>query len=225
MNTTELMNMSSLLSPLVLVLGVITGFLRYPRLSGKYKWILGYLCCALMIDLLSRYWGLFTSQKNNLVFLSISGLIDLLFICGLYVFHYLPKKQRWLVYPTAAVFCLVLFNLFFSGSFTASTNTFQSYDKLICNMLIVVYCLFCFMELLQHKREEHREIMRVNSAVLIFFCVDILISMAANFLVNEAIGLVIYFWVLRLLLMTGMYLILIYTIWRTGKNPKHLQFG
>lgn len=225
MSTSELMTLFSLLSPLVLVLGVITGLWFYNRLSPKYRWMLAYLGCALLIDILSRYWGLISSKQNNLVFLSVSGLIDLVFVAGLYNFYYLPKGQRWLLYPAAAIFLLVVCNLLFFGNLFSAANTFQSYDKLICNMVIVVYTLFCFMELLRHRRKEHREMMRINSSILVFFAVDILISMAANFLINESLTLVVYFWVLRLLLLTGMYLILIYTIWQSGKNPKHLQFG
>jgi hypothetical protein len=220
MDTRELMIGLSFLSPLFLIAGLILGLTRYRKLDGKHRLILWYLSFALLTDVLSRYWS--WTQNNNLVFLSITGIIDLLFIARLYLKYFLPKNWGFLVYPTALILLTVLFNIAFYNNQLAAT--FQSYDKLFCNLTIVGYCLICFLDILKRKKN-NREVMRVNAAVLLYFSVDILISMTSNFLINEALHLVVYFWLLRLLLLLYMYLVLIQTLWQTGKNRKHWQFG
>jgi len=220
MDTKELMIGLSFLSPLFLLTGIGLGLARYRKVDGKHHLILWYLLVALVIDLLSRYWS--WTQNNNLVFLSVTGIVDLLFISCLYLKYFLPKNRIYLIYPTAIILLLVLINIVFYNHKLAAT--FQSYDKLICNVTIVGYCLICFLDILKRKKN-NRAIMRINGAVLLFFSVDILISMTSNFLINEALHLVVYFWLLRLLLLLYMYLVLIHTLWQTGKNRKHWQFG
>lgn len=221
----ELMYGLSLLSPAILLAGVIIGAVHFRKNPSVGRLIFWYLVCALFVDVLSRYWGLLSGSRNNLIFLSITGVIDLAFFSLLYNRYFGTKKMYVLPVLSILVLAGVTCNMCYKGFGLTEAAEYQSYDKLVCDGLIVLYALRNMYDLLSGKGPLKTEVIRVNGAVLLFFSLDLLISLATNFLINAGLHFVIYFWIIRLALLTTLYTILIYTLWLTGKNPKHWHYG
>lgn len=222
MTAVEVMQKLSYLSPITLVIGCALGAARYVKSSATGKLIFWYLASMLCIDVVARYWA--DSASYNLFMLSVAGLTDLFFFSWLYVRHFRVSFRKVLLTTSAltAVAIIVATVLYDTHKMIAE---FQSYDKVACDSVIFLYAVVSMFDLLKGKGELQREIVRINLAVLLYFSLDMLISLTINFLVNAGVNFVIFFWLLRLTLLLTLYIILIYTLWQTGKNPKRWQYG
>jgi hypothetical protein len=222
MTVNEIMHDLSYLSPVTLFAGCVIGMIGYTKISPMGKLIFWYLASMLCIDIVARYWA--NSASYNLFLLSVAGLTDLFFFSWLYVKYFQVSFRIPLLTISSLVGLAVLTTTVFYNSHKMIAE-FQSYDKVACDSVLFIYALISMLDLLRGKGEVKREIVRVNVAVLLYFSLDMLISLIINFLVNAGLNFLVYFWLLRLALLLTLYIILIYTLWQTGKNPKRWQYG
>ncbi|MES2557877.1 MAG: hypothetical protein V4604_17110 [Bacteroidota bacterium] len=213
------MRLLTLLSPIVLLTGVIIGAINIRNNPKIGHLIFGYFIAGLAIEIASRYWGQVNSAKNNLIFLSISGIVDFLFFSLLYIRFFFSRQRAWLLFLSLPTLLLLFYMMYHKVALTPSG--FDAYDKVICDGFIVFYALLSSYDLINGKEEIRKDIMRVNAAVLVFFSLDLLFSLTTNFLINAGTHFVIYFWLLRFVLLTTLYTTLAYTLWQIGKNRKH----
>ncbi len=213
----------TVLSPLILIFGVILGVVNFKKITPIGKLIFFYVLTVFGLDLLSRYLGFISGSKNNLILLSINGIIDLTFFSLLYTKYYIGSKLIILRIITLVALFVVIYLLF--GKTFITTSGFDSYDKVMCDGIIVVYAIISMLDLLKSKSILSKDMIRVNAGVLLFFSFDMLFSLVINFLLNAGLNYGIYFYLLRSTLLLTLYIVLIHTLWQTGKNRKHLQFG
>lgn len=222
MTANEVMHIVVYLSPVTLLTGVVLGAIRYTRTAPVGRWIFYYLVVMFCFEVAASYWG--NNANNNLFLLSLNGIVDLVFFSLLYVKHFHVSSKVFLLGISCLVGTGVLTTILFNGSHKMIAE-FQLYDKVACDGVLFVYALISMFDLLKGKGELKREIVRVNVAVLLYYSLDMLISLIINFLVNAGFNFLVYFWFLRLALLITLYIILIYTLWQTGKNPKRWQYG
>src|SRR3989338_6946728 len=199
MDISSFMRLLTLLSPIVLLTGVIIGTINIKKNPRIGYLIFGYFVAGLLIEIASRYWGQVSDAKNNLFFFS--------------------RKRIWLLFLSLPILLLLFYMMYHKVVWTPSG--FDAYDKVICDGIIVFYALVSSYDLINGKEEIRKDIMRVNAAVLVFFSLDLLFSLTTNFLINAGTHFVIYFWILRFVLLTTLYTTLAYTLWQIGKNRKH----
>jgi hypothetical protein len=221
MTANEVMHTVVYMTPATLLTGCVIGVARYRKSSFGGKLIFWYLISMLCFEIAAQYWG---QAKNNLFLLTLNGIVDLLFFSLLYVKYFNISSKFLLLGLSALVGTAVLTTMLFNGMYKLVAE-FQLYDKVACDAVVFLYALISMFDLLKGKGEVKREIVRVNIAVLLYFSLDMLISLIINFLINAGINFLIYFWFLRQALLLTLYIILIYTLWQTGKNPKRWQYG
>jgi hypothetical protein len=206
-------------SPIVLLTGVIIGTINIKKNPEIGQLIFGYFIAGLLLEITSRYWGQVNEAKNNLIFLSISGIVDFLFFTVLYIRFFFGRKRTWLLFLSFPTLILLFYMMYHKAALIPSA--FDAYDKVICDGIIVFYALLSSYDLINGKEEVRTDVMRVNAVVLLFFSLDLLFSLTTNFLINAGTHFVIYFWILRFVLLTTLYTTLAYTLWQIGKNRKH----
>lgn len=206
----------TLLTSLILAVGVIIGFFRSRNFSRMHWILLAYLAVELLLELISRYFGT-TGNRNNLIFLSIAGLIDVVFYTSFYQFFLFGKRRLWLGIVSGAIFILLLY---MGMNKSVNATIFNSYDKVISNALVVLYAIVSSFDLITGEAPVRREVMRINAVVLLAYALDILFALTLNFLINVDRSYAIYFFVLRVAFIQLLYLIFGITLWQTGKNRK-----
>ncbi|MBI3237512.1 MAG: hypothetical protein HYZ43_01485 [Flavobacteriia bacterium] len=219
MDISLFMRSLTLVSPIVLLTGVIIGTINIKKNPEIGQLIFGYFIAGLLLEITSRYWGQVNAAKNNLIFLSISGVVDFLFFTVLYFRFFFGRKRTWLLFLSFPTFILLFYMMYHKAALIPSA--FDAYDKVICDGIIVFYALLSSYDLINGKEEVRTDVMRVNAVVLLFFSLDLLFSLTTNFLINAGTHFVIYFWILRFVLLTTLYTTLAYTLWQIGKNRKH----
>lgn len=217
MDISLFMRLLTLLSPIVLLTGVVIGIVNIRKNPKIGQLIFGYFIVELIIEIASRYWG--QVNKNNLIFLSVAGIVDVLFFSTLYVRFLFGRKRVWLLFISLPTILLLFYMMYHKVALKPSG--FDAYDKVICDSIIVLFALISSYDLITGKEEVRKDVMRVNAAVLLSFSLDLLISLTYNFLINAGTHFVIYFWILRFVLLTTLYTTLVYTLWQIGKNRKH----
>jgi len=219
MDISLFMRSLTLVSPIVLLTGVFIGSINIKKNPEIGQLIFGYFIAGLLLEITSRYWGQVNTAKNNLIFLSISGVVDFLFFTILYIRFFFGRKRTWLLFLSFPILVLLFYMMYHKAALIPSA--FDAYDKVICDGIIVFYALLSSYDLINGKEEVRTDVMRVNAVVLLFFSLDLLFSLTTNFLVNAGTNFVIYFWILRFVLLTTLYTTLAYTLWQIGKNRKH----
>lgn len=212
----------TLISPIILILGIAIGIYCRKHLTGCFRLLLLYLILGFVTEVMSKYFGSFSNLKYNLFLIPIYALLELLLFSILYYKHVVKSKNRYFLYFIFVLLGLILIDLSRIGSmFNASS--FQSYGKVIADAGIVIFCLIYYLDVVKGKIKPTFELNVLNAASLIFFSLNLIIFLAINFLVNANYGIVMFFWFFNLTIVCLYYIIIIYLIWRNGKTRKSLR--
>lgn len=197
---------------------LLTGIIVFVRKRWHLKqyYLLGfYLASLLVIELTSIVLGHFFGI-SGLVLFTLSFFIHFVFLSIFYQKYLFQLKRKWVVLTIG----LGILPLLLSQTTRDLPTGFQSYDRAIYSFVIMLYSLYFLYQLVGGVRRE-REEMILNSGVLIFFALDAFLAIGTNFLVNESLVLVGWFWIGRALTLQFFYASMIHFLWRTGKIPKH----
>lgn len=217
MDVYDIINFSTYLSPIFLIGGIGVGKYYFKNLDIPHKVILFYLLSMLFVDLSARFCGEF--YGSNLLFIPILGLTEL--IAFSFFFCYLGLKENKL-----KLWCLVIFDVLASVFMIsemiqierAGVNGFQSYSKIISTLLIVLLSVNLFMDKILSVKNISSGLFYLNSVILMYFSLILIIFIPIDFLINDTTGAKFYIWFANLLLTLLFYLFLIQSIWKNGKS-------
>ncbi|TCN63729.1 hypothetical protein CLV25_11579 [Acetobacteroides hydrogenigenes] len=222
MDQNQIWTYVSLLSPIVLLLGISIGLYNFKHLGVSTRYLFYYLVLCLGADFLCRYFGYYSRFKYNLFIVPIFGFFELAIFSKLYYSHILRRRSNILIgFMVLALLCVSSELLFVSR--LLHLKNFQSFGKVIADVVIVLYCLMYYWRIFNGSIPIVKEHRYLNVAALIYFSINLVLFLPINFLVNESISVVFLFWVLNLVSLNLFYLVLIYLIWQNGKIRKCLR--
>jgi len=222
MSQGQLWNIVSFVSPIVLLIGIIVGLLYFSQLNTTYRLITAYLSICLVMDILCRYLGAYSHLKYNLFMIPIFGFLELFIFSFLYYSKILRSNSKPLLLFIATMHLLILIEIVFALK-SFHKESFQSYGKVIADAAILYFCLLYYWKVVKGQIPLDSEYNILTALIFIYYSVNLFIFLAVNFLVNEKISVVIFFWAVNLISLVLFYLALIYLIWQNGKIPKSLQ--
>jgi len=222
MKENDFFNLIGLTSPIVLLIGIIIGIFYFRNLTKGFRMIFLYLVMALIIDLLSRYFGYYSHLKFNLFLLPIFGFLELVIFSTLYYKYILHSKSiPLLLFIIFMLLLIVVEFVFFNKLF--DRKSFQSFGRVIADSAIISLCMIYYWKLVQGKVVMRSDINILNATVIIYYSINLILFLFINFLVNASIHIVTVFWTVNLVALIAFYLILIYLIWQDGKTRKILR--
>lgn len=212
----QIVDFSTYLNPVILFIGIGIGFYFYKTLDNLHKTLTYYLVSMFILDILSRIIGF--KYGNNLVFIPIGGFFELL---GFSVFYYfLGIKEsvikKWALIAT--VFFTFMFALWeILKVYNAPVEEFESYTTVIATLFVVIMALAFFLGNILKRKEISTNIFMLNSGILIFFSLILIIFLPIDFLIHDNTGLKFYFWFANLIFTLVFYTFLNLSIWKNGK--------
>lgn len=215
----KLWSLITIVSPIILLTGVVIGVKNFTQLSNSYKVIVCYLGIALIVDLLFRYLGLYSHFKYNLFIIPIFGLLELAVFSTLYYRYILKSKSVPLFLLIILMHLLIIGEIVFVNKLFHQ-KSFQSFGKVIADSSIIFFCLLYYWQVFKGKIAIHSDISFLNATVIVYYSINVIIFLCVNFLVNENVRIVTAFWIINLISVTLFYIILIYLIWQDGKIRK-----
>lgn len=204
-------------SPVLLSLGVILGLTKLSKLKNEDQLIVLFFLTALFVDLLSRYYGYISDNKNNLFFLQINSLFELSFFSVLLNKHLVKLNRQWIAYLLFGIIASVqIYQIAFTD--TSTLYSFELYGKFLTGLYIITLCFIYFINLI--KKDEISEVnsnLNLIIVISIWALIDLFISLIVNYLINGQLNYIIYFWILRMFAYLMLYSHFILKIWKTGR--------
>lgn len=215
MDITKIVELLTLFSPTILVIGISIGIYLYKDLNSIYKTITWYLILMLLVDIVSRILGYYS---NNLIVLLVYSLFELLLFIFIYNKYLFRAKHPLMLGVSAIAVLYIVWEIIVLRKIEA--QEFQSYAKVADNFIIITLALGFFHEKINVFKESKWDNFRLNAVILIFFSVNMLFFLPINFLINESTGLKFYFWFGNLGITLLFYSFLTYSIWKNGRIRK-----
>lgn len=216
MKTELLLEVLVLLSPIMAVVGVIVGIIRFKMMSGEHLVLWIYLLVAVAADVANRM--LAEWQGDNLIMLPLFGLLEYILFAWLYYHFLLKSKSKVLFSILCLIGAVLLFDLLTAD--TSNPATFQSYGRVLDGLSIIGLSLFFFRKIMLEQRPEHRRYMGLNSGIMLFFLINSLWFLALNFLINHSLEMLYYIWMINAIATPLFYCFLTWHIWQSGKIQK-----
>lgn len=205
------------ITPWLLLVCLIIGLLTYSKLSVPYKFMLLYLLIILISNLGMRYMG--EKYGNNLILFPIYGFFELGLFMILYGFFMNLEKLQILVYIIGSVALTYIAYECFTVN-TTETSEFQSYARAIGAFIIVIFSMIYYFEKLSKGILFSDSILSLNTIILVFSSLTLIILLPLNFLIGEnSQHLKFYFWIAHGIVNTIFYIIITYSIWKNGRTP------
>lgn len=217
----KLLDLFTLSVPIILILGSIAILSVYKFLELKHKILFFYLIICLFSDISSRLYG--RIYKNNLIFIILFGLFELILFSLFYQLIYFNKKNKAHLILTSLGLFFIIWELINLN--TLQTPQFQPYSRVVDCCIIVASVIIFFFEKITNNEPTDSNTLRLNSVILVFFSTNLLFLLPINFLINASSDLKFYLWSVNLLLTLFFYIYLIFEIWKNGQILKQLRSG
>lgn len=221
MTVKEFSGIVSFIIPGVLIFGTISGLYNYKKIDGMHKSIAFYLLLMLIMEITSRILGRF---GNNFIILPIISLLELSFFIFFYNNYLLKRKKIFTWLGSLGLIYIIGETVFYFVLNDVTAKQFQPYSKVVDNFLIIVMALAFFLEKIDGYREINWDNFRLNTILLVFFTINMLVFLPFNFLVNETTGLKFYFWSINIVILIILDVYLTYSIWKNAHKHKSLTY-
>lgn len=204
-----------IVSVIILSFGTLYYFARRFRSHPEFG---AYIIGLFLFELFSQKIGVIL--HNNLLLFSISSFFHFLFLTFIYTYRLFGITR----FKLLLIIVLGSIPLCISSWSSDSTSTFQSYDRLFYDLIIILYTLVFYYKIILGSEWSKHAIL-LNGAGLLFFALDLFLAAATNFLVNQNLELVSWFWTGRAICLQFFYGLLIYYLWKDGKTPQRPSSG
>lgn len=219
MKSSQIWGLVSSLSPITLIVGIIIGLFYFRYICKGYRLLVVYLAVDLIMDLLFRYFGFYSPLKYNLFLFPILGFFELVVLSVLY-YKYIFKSVSKSLLVFVGIMLLLITGEIFSTNKLFLIKNFNSFGKIIADISIIWFCLLYYWQVFKGKIPVKSQYGPLNAVILIYFSINLILSLPLNFLVNEKLNVVILFWIVNLISILLFYFFLIYLIWQDGKTRK-----
>jgi hypothetical protein len=222
MSEVQLWHYAAYSSPLVLLIGIFVGLSCFWRLNPGIRLVFYYLVICLLTDLLCRYFGHVSHLKNNMFLLPIFAFFELLVFSILYYKQIFRSKGKLLLLFIVLMHLIVIWDVSTLSRLLHRESIF-SFGKVIADISILSFCMIYYWKLSKGQIASNSEYFRLNAAIFIYYSINLIIYLSLNFLVNNRLSIVTFFWAVNLVSVVSFYLFLTYLIWQNGKTRKVLQ--
>lgn len=210
------------ITPLLLVVGLLIGIIRFRFLNGIHRSLLLYFLLMLIIDLAGRilkaYFGM------NLILFPIYSLVEMCFFIYFYKRHFLKSANLFIsllgISGALFIFGEILYYFVFNEF---NPKQFQPYSKVVDNFVVILIVMRFLYEKINKFQETKWDNFPLNIVVLAYFTLNLIFLLPFNFLVNESTGIKFYFLYTNIVLMVVFYIYLICSVWKNGRL-QHLSF-
>lgn len=187
---------------ILLFVGLVQHF--WVRANTSPKNVRTYLFFLFCLECLSLFYSIFGNGENIFLF-GLAPFINLFFFLKIQKsFIENIAKSLSYVLMIASIPTAILFY-----SFSSNKEGFQGYSLLICGAIIVLISAFYTYFIVSGRFPIDKNTLRFNYAALLFFSMDVFLSIPSNFLINASVLIVWVFWIIRWLLLVNFYVSLI----------------
>lgn len=221
MNIAEISAHLAILSPIITCIGSIVGIAFFKRLSIINKNLTVYIILLFIADIASR---IIRIDGSNFIILPLYSVLELGFFIWFYNKVLLNKTRKGLVllgilggvYIIGETVLHFIFN-------DVNTKQFQPYAKVVDNFIIIIMALCFYLEKINNFKHVNWKLFRMNTVILSFFTLNVIVFLPFNFLVNENTGLKYYFWLVNIISLILFEIYIVFSVWQNAVQKKIVQ--
>lgn len=219
MNLNVLIDDYSFIVPCLLAAGIIYGLYFFKSLDRVYQMLVVYLLACLSGDLLGRFMAF--QFGNNLICIPVSGFLELIVFAAFY--RQFLKEDKFVLPLVTAGLAFIVWEAFSLN--VQNVQAFQSYSRVVASFLITMMSITCFFKWIGNETGVPGNIVFLNSSILVYYAFNLICFLPVNFLINVNSDVKFSFWSANFLVTLAFYILLIFVIWKHGKNRKQLHRG
>jgi hypothetical protein len=210
----------SFISIPILLIGVILGLYYFTRLSPLFKFLFLYFGLALGFDVFHRF-----LTDYNLFLQPIYGAVELFVFSLIYEKCLLKKKSKIRFIIRILIYMLLAYDFLYTA-INMELSSYNAYGMIIMDIYILTCGILYYRKVFTAESFDFPKThLLFNANVLVYFGFNLLFYASINFLVNNRLDIVIWFWLINAILIDLFNIFNIFLLWQTGKTRKHLQFG
>lgn len=198
--------------------GILLFSLFHKKLSFEYK-LIGVFILVSFIFQIFQFYG----NNFNLYLYPLYGLFE--FTLFSILFAKLIKFSKKLLFGII-VFLISILLIVEGVTAYADQNaqTFHSYGKIISNLSIITYSIYYIITaLLDKSKKIDPQKINLSFVLLTYFAITLLNYISINFLVNNSLTIVSYFWQFHAVFNVLFYGALTFLLWKHGRSRKSLR--
>lgn len=207
----------SLISPVILVVGIIVGLYKIKFLQNKAVVLWLYLIICFCIDLISR---LTVDNHNNLYLIPWLGMLELI----LFSVYFKMKNTGNIIFFLNLLGVLYILAELIFFKYT-SVSEYQPYARTVSSSLIMISSMKFTLDTIRLEFKIQRIETNLNTVILIYFFIQLICLLPLNYLVNHPSYLTIGIWFFNLFIHLLFYSYLLIYLWKSGSHMKQSSFG
>jgi hypothetical protein len=204
------------ITPLILIIGIYGGIVRFNDKENKHRLFLLYLIVALIFDISVRLFGYFL--EYNLFLIPLFGLAELIVFARIF-----PVKRNYFLVIVGVASLLVYYEIVTIDPL--NPVGFNSYSKVFSNFSILIMAFLFYYRALEKDVAIDRRLMIFSSLTFVYFALGLILYIPINFLVSEYSDLPFYFWNINLFITSSFYAYISFLLWSNGKHQKRSRLG
>ncbi|PLX15554.1 MAG: hypothetical protein C0599_16620 [Salinivirgaceae bacterium] len=200
------------------VTGILLFAIFHKRSSFEYNLLGIFVLGSFIIQIFNIY-----NSDYNLYLVPIYGLFEFT-IFSILFFKLISPQNKNLFLIIASIISIVLIIEGITSYFNQNAASFFSYGKVLTNLSIITYSAFYIINTLQDKSkkiEPHK--INLSFVILAYYVTTLLNYIAINFLVNNSLQIVGYFWQFHAIVNVLFYMALTFLLWKHGKTQNSLR--
>lgn len=222
MNWISIVDSLTIISPLILSIGVIIGFLQKKNSGIAYRMIHLYLAIALIIDLLSRI-SFFRFPHSNLILLPILNLFEIGIFTRIYR-NAFAGSRRMLITFFGVILMLGYLVMIILALFHRA-DPLHAFNLHASSMGILVFGFMYIFDKFYHPELSSVPFFRLNGLLISYFSIKLLFYIPVSFFIHIRSDVKFFFWLLYLFFTLIFYVFLIRFLWKNGLTTKQLHDG
>ncbi|MFP4662885.1 MAG: hypothetical protein ACLFM1_00495 [Bacteroidales bacterium] len=209
---------------LIIFVAIIISVIFFKHLPKPYK-ILAFLFFSnAVFEIASLLFRNFSEEGTNLFISPISNLAVLVILSLFYLKYVLRSGKYRTVLIGLSSLSVVLVSRDVIYALGGDFQNLHFVSLFYCSLIIAVFAIAYFLQIAIYP-----DVKIVKNYVIlsiVFFLqalFGMLFAVAINFMINESLEIVSYFWIARLIILLATNVILMLMIWKIGRTRRHLQ--
>jgi hypothetical protein len=212
MSTYSLIDLLTLISPILILIGVLIGFLKFKKMDSLHRILLFYLLICLSTDLLSRFFS--EIYGNNLVLMPFFNLLEFISISIIFIVL-LPAKRELILILILTVFSIYFIEFLYLKKPLSGSKTIYSY--IFSSLAISFLSIYLYVNQLVNSKIKHKTVNNLNASIMLYFSLKLFFNIPLSFFIFESSDIKYFFWLIFLMNTLVFYGIIAFSLWKSGK--------
>ncbi len=204
-----------------LVVFISVGLFHFKKLKPLHKLLILMFASSLILELVSNYIMYFAENQESLFMVPVSNLIILIILSVLYLRYILRNGKYKILLTIFAIVGIVPVGWDFFLTIQGEYEKVLFLSMIWVYLLILAFTIIYFLQIaLYSDMKPETDKLVVSIVFFLISLLSVLYGLSFNFMVNESLEIVSYFWISRMMAGYIGYIVIFIVVWQYGRIYK-----